>query len=275
MIAAVAGVAAFAFIAFETLAVHRGDIASVRGLLENAQLKASADAGLTAAIYGLSLSDTSQRWSIDGRPRTMRFADTMLTIVVEDEHGKVPVNRLNEDEVRQLFAAAGVKGDRLDQLVDSMQDWIDEDDDKRPHGAEAPDYAAEGIKPRNSDFQSIGEIALVKGMDSALFAKIAPAVTVFFGESGSFSMEDAQPLALAVMSDQPMGAADVLARQMELSGERPALDTTATPPPPPNLIGRPLTVRVRARDSEGGTYQRSTIVELTGGKPPYWIRFVE
>jgi len=275
MIAAVAGVAAFAFIAFETLAVHRGDIASVGGQLENAQLRESADAGLTAAIYGLSLTDTSQRWSIDGRPRTMRFGDTMLTIVVEDEHGKVPINRLNEDEIRQLFAAAGVKGDRLDVLVDSMQDWIDEDDDKRPHGAEAPDYLAEGIKPRNSDFESIGEIALVKGMDAPLFAKIAPAITVFFGESGSFSIEDAQPLALAVMSDQTMGAADILERQRELAGERPALDSSSAPPPPPNLIGRPLTVRVLAHDAEGGSYERSSIVELTGSKTPYWVRFVE
>ena len=71
-----------------------------------------------------------------------------------------------------------------------------------------------------------------------------------------------------------MGAADVLQRQMEIAGERPALDTE-TPPPPPNLTGRPLTVDVIAHDAEGGTFQRSTIVELTGGKPAYWIRYVE
>jgi general secretion pathway protein K len=273
MIAAVAGVAAFAFVAFQVLAVNRGDIASVRGEFESAQLRASADAGLAAAIYGLSLPDTSQRWSIDGRPRTFSFAASTLTIVVEDEHGKVPLNRLNEDEVRQLFSVAGATGDQLDQLVDSMQDWIDEDDDPRPHGAEAPDYLAQGIKPRNSDFESVGEVALIKGMDSALFAKLAPALTVFFGESGAFSVDTAQPLALAVMSDTKINAPDVIERQRELAGERPALD--AAPAPPPNLIGRPLTVRVTVRDTEGGTFQRSSIVELTGTSSAYWVRFVE
>jgi general secretion pathway protein K len=274
MIAAVAGVAAFAFIAFETLAVYRGEIASVGGQLANAQMRASADAGLTAAIYGLSIPDTSQRWPIDGRARTMQFGDSALTIVVEDEHGKIPINRLNEDEIRQMFSVAGASGDRLDELVDTMQDWTDEDDDARPHGAEAPDYVAQGVKPRNSDFESVGELALVKGMDSELYAKIAPAITVFFGETGSFSVETAQPLALAVMSDSKLDAPDVIERQREMAGERPAFDSNA-PPPPPNLVGRPLTVRVTVRDPQGGTFQRSTIIELTGTKSPYWTRFVE
>jgi len=271
MIAAISGVAAFAFVAFELLASDRGVIASVRGQLENAQLKASADAGLTAAIYGLSLPDTSQRWSIDSRPRTLRFADSTVTIVVEDEHGKIPLNRLNEDEIRQMFAAAGASGDQLDRLVDCMQDWTDEDDDPRPNGAEAPDYVAQGIKPRNSDFQSLGELALIKGMDSALFARLEPAITVFFGENGSFSTGTAQPLALAVMSGTGVDSADVIERQRELGGQKPAIDTSAAP----NLVGRPLTIRVTVHDSEGGTFQRATIVELTGNTPPYWVRFVE
>ncbi len=285
LIAAVAGVAAFAFISFETLAARRGVIASVSGQLENAQLRASADAGLAAAIYGLALPDPSQRWSIDGRPRTMRFADTLLTIVVEDEHGKIPINRLSEDEIRQLFSVAGASGKRLDQLVDSMQDWMDEDDDKRPNGAEAPDYATDGIKPRNGDFETVDELALLKGMDSSMFSKLAPALTVFFGESGAFSVNTAQPLALAVMSNQGTAAADVIERQREIAGERPALDTA----PAENLVGRPLTVHVTAHDSGGGTYQTSAIIELTAGgpppsspmarlvrvkPPPYWIRFV-
>ena len=273
MIAAVAGAAAFALIAFETLAAHRGVLASVRGQVENAQLKSAADAGLAAAIYGLDAADPSRRWAIDGRPRTLQFGDTVMSIVVEDEHGKIPINRLNEDEVRQMFAVAGAKGHRLDVLVDSMQDWMDDDDDARPNGAEAPDYAPEGIKPRNGDFESVGELALIKGMDNALFAKLAPAMTVFFGETGAFSVEDAQPLALAVMSDEGANGADVIQRERELAGERAPFEGGAAAPQ--NLIGRPLTVRVTVRDAQGGTYQSSAIIELTGSTVPYWVRFVD
>ena len=272
MIAAVTGMAAFAFVAFEVLAIHRGAIASIRGQLEAAQLEAAANAGLSAAVYGLSLQDTSQRWSIDSRPRTMRFGDTTLTIVVEDEHGKIPINRINEDQVRQMFRAAGVQGDRLKELVDTFQDWQDEDDDPRPHGAEAPDYVSLGIKPRNDDFATVGELALIKGMDLSLYNKLAPSLTVFFGESGAFSVEDAQPLALAVLSDTDENSPDVIERQREMAGEKPVFDTA----PAVNLIGRPLTIRVSARDSSGGLYQCSVIIELTGVKGnPYWVRFID
>lgn len=272
MVAAVTGVAAFALIAFETLAVHRGAIASVNAQIENARLEAATEGGISAAIYGLSQSDPSQRWFIDGRSRTMRLGNVVLNIVVEDEHGKIPLNRLNEDQVRKMFEAAGVSGPRVDELVDSFEDWLDEDDDPRPHGAEAPDYVPRGIKPRNEDFETVGELALIQGMDKALFDTLAPALTVFFGEAGAFSVENAQPLALAVLSGSSKNSPDVLERQRELSGERAAFET----PPEINLVGRPVTVRVAARDDEGASYHRSVIVEFTGNKNnPYWIRFLE
>jgi general secretion pathway protein K len=272
MVAAIAGVAAFGFIAFEILAVHRGVIASVKGQVENARLTAAADAGVAAAVWGLAQPDSSQRWTIDGRSRHFQFGDTRLTIVVEDEHGKIPVNRLNEDQVRQMFAAAGVTGNRLDQLVDCFEDWQDEDDDKRPNGAEAPDYAPLGFKPRNGDFETVGELAMVKGMDLALYNKLAPSLTVFFGETGAFSVEDAQPLALAVLSGTGLNSPDVIERERELAGEKPAMqDQQAV-----NLIGRPLTVRVLAQDQEGARFQRNVIIEFTGARPhPYWVRYVE
>jgi general secretion pathway protein K len=273
MVAALAGVAAFAFIAFEILAVYRGVVASVNGQVENAQLTAAADAGIAAAIWGLSQSDPTQRWTIDGRSRTLRFGDTMLTIVVQDEHGKIPMNRLNEDQVRAMFQAAGAAGSRLDQLVDTFEDWQDEDDDKRPNGAEAPDYVQQNIKPRNGDFETVGELAMIKGMDVALYNRLAPSLTVFFGETGSFSVENAQPLAMAVLSGTDMNSPDVIERERELAGEKPVMQDQQQAV---DLVARPLTVRVLARDPEGAKFQRSEIIEFTGNKSdPYWVRWTE
>jgi general secretion pathway protein K len=273
MVAAVAGIAAFAMIAFQTLAANRGAIASVTGQIENARLAAAADAGVAAAIYGLSIPDPKQRWTIDGRVRVVQFGGMALQIFVEDEHGKIPINRLNEDQVRQMFAAAGVSGKPLDTLVDCFEDWQDEDDDKRPDGAEAPDYLPLGIKPRNGDIRTVGEMAVIKGMNEALYERLAPSLTVFFGETGSFSVENAQPLALAVLSGTSVNSPDVIERERELAGEKPALDTGA---PPINLTGRPLTIRVSVRDAMGGAFVRDTIVELTGNKvTPFWIRYAE
>jgi len=272
MIAAIVGIAAFALIAFEILAANRGATASVSAQVEHAKLSAAADAGLSQAIYNLAMQDRTQRWPIDGRPMTTHFGDATLTIIIEDERGKVPINRLNEDQVRSMFAAAGVDGARLDTLVDTFEDWQDDDDEMRTNGAEAPAYASLGIKPRNGDFRTIDELSQLKGMDTALFAKLAPALTVFFGDNGGFSQSTAQPLALAVMLGTGADTPAVIERERELEGERPALDIADDV----NLVGRPLTIQVTARDAMHGTLQRNTIVELTGNKKnPFWIRYID
>jgi general secretion pathway protein K len=272
MIAAIVGIAAFALIAFEILAANRGATASVAAQVEHAKLSAAADAGLSQAIYNLAMQDRTQRWPIDGRPTTTHFGDATLTIVIEDERGKVPINRLNEDQVRSMFAAAGVDGARLDTLVDTFEDWQDDDDEMRTNGAEAPAYVSLGIKPRNGDLRTIDELRQLKGMDAALFAKLSPALTVFFGDNGGFSQSTAQPLALAVMLGTGADTPAVIERERELEGERPALDIADDV----NLVGRPLTIQVTARDSMHGTLQRNTIVELTGNKKnPFWIRYID
>ena len=48
----------------------------------------------------------------------MQFGDTTLVITVEDERGKIPLNGIIEEEVRDLFAAVGVNGAQLDTLAD-------------------------------------------------------------------------------------------------------------------------------------------------------------
>jgi hypothetical protein len=99
-----------------------------------------------------------------------------------------------------------------------------------------------------------------------LFRRLAPAVTVFFGRSGGFSESTATPLALAVMGS---GAADVLIRERELAGDRPALEIA----PDESLDGRALTIDATARDGRGGQAIRSVVIELTGNPDrPYWIR---
>jgi hypothetical protein len=42
------------------------------------------------------------------------------------------------------------------------------------------------------------------------------------------------------------------------------------------LPGRPLTIRVLARDDHGGRLRKAMIVELTGhSERPYWVRSLE
>jgi len=271
MVVAVAGMMAFAYVSFEAVAVNRGATIAVAGQVERAKLAAAADSGIAVALNGLGVEDTKQRWWIDGKPRTLAIDNMVLKIVVEDERGKIPINRLDEDQVRTMFADVGVGGNRLDTLVDSFEDWQDEDDDARPNGAEAPYYQPYGIKPRNGPFRTIDELSEIRGMDQNLFAKLKPALTVFFGDAGGFSVQTSQPLALAVMSGVGPDQGQPTGVPQNTDPDTPVYDPSAE-----SYIGRPLTVRVTVRDVDGGEFSRAAIVELTGSKTnPYWIRYIE
>lgn len=270
LVAAVAAVAAFACISFEVLAANRGALAGANAQFETARLQQDADAGIALALHGLAITDPGRRWSIDSRPKIVIFDGVELTITVEDEKGKAPINRMDAGQVRALFLAAGVNANRADQLVDSFEDWTDTDDIPRAHGAESsdPGYRAMGIRPRNGEIRTLDELIYLKGMDRVLLARIEPALTVFFGSRGGFDESFAQPLALAAMSDEEPGATAAFNLQNSV-GPATVVDEKGLP-------GRPLTIRVLARDDHGGRLRRAMIVELTGkADQPYWVRSLE
>jgi general secretion pathway protein K len=271
MIAAIIGVAAFGFIAFEIMAQDRGVLAEVRGEEEQAQLTAACNAGLYMAISGLGTSDFTQRWGIDGRPRVVTFGNVTLVVTVEDERGKIPLNGIIEEEVREMFTAAGVSGQQLDVLSDSFEDWADSDSSARPNGAEAPAYASFGYKPRNAGFRTIGELRMIRGMTDDLYARIAPSATVFFGESGGFSESTSQPLALQVLGETAANSPEVIERAKELAGQAPIPPTLLKA----SLVGRTLTVRVEAHRGQA-YFKRTAIIEMTGVTAvPYWFRYLD
>jgi type II secretory pathway component PulK len=77
---------------------------------------------------------------------------------------------LTEDKrpvLERVFQAWGLAPVDAEMVVDCLMDWVDEDDMKRLKGAEKEDYARLGFKdrPYNRPFQSLDEVALVKGMD--------------------------------------------------------------------------------------------------------------
>jgi general secretion pathway protein K len=175
---------------------------------------------------------------------------------------------MTEARARSLFEAAGVRGARLNQLTASLMNWID--GQQRPDGATAADYAPYDLRLREEPMKAVGELMAVRGMDRALFDRIAPAITVFSDDATLFDPATATPFARKVMA-----AAEVAGR--EESGDEPPAKTSGILADVENdYVGRPLTVRVTARDRRGGLYRRTAVVELTGQpSEPYWIRAVE
>jgi general secretion pathway protein K len=271
MLAAILGIAAFSYVSFEAIAENRGVISAVQAESERAKLAAACEAGLALVVSGLASKDKKQQWPIDSTTRRFMFDDVSLTIIVEDERGKIPLNGINEDQVRELFQAAGVSGSRLSTLVDSYEDWIDPDNDRRQSGAEAKDYASFGYTPRNGNFHTTDELRLLKGMDDDLYARVAPAITVFFGESGGFSEDTSQILALQALSEVAPNSPEIIHREQQIAGLAPPRDPGSVP----FMLGRIVTVRVEAKRA-GADMKRAMIVELTGNPAdPVWRRYLD
>jgi len=63
----------------------------------------------------------------------------------------------------------------------------------------------------------------------------------------------------------------VVQQEQDIDSDTPVFDPAAE-----SYLGRPLTVHVTVRDADGGIFNRSAIVELTGNKTdPYWIRYID
>ena len=270
MIAVVIAMALVAGIAIESIERSRSAVVSMGAHAARARLAAAADAGLAVAVHGLAITDRGARWDIDGRPHTIDFHGVTVTIAVEDERGKIPLNEIDEAQVRRMFEAAGAPPAVIDGLVDSFLDWRDDDDDRRLHGAEAADYAPRGIVPANGPFSAVTELALVRGMTPALLAIITPAATVV-SANAVLDPRTAQPFALAVMDSGGANGPAIIERQREQAGQRPALDIT----PEIDLTHRALTIRIMARSGDAAL-ARSAQVELTGlANPSYVVRTLD
>jgi len=150
-----------------------------------------------------------------------------------------------------------------------FQDWLDDDDVPRPHGAEAPQYAAQGIHPRDGAPPSIDELARLKGMTPEVFARIRPVLTPYFGISGGFDVHAASPLAAAVMSQGGENSAEAIEQGWEVGGERTALQIE----PDRGLAGQNFTVTVLAQDGQGASLTHRTVIVMTGRPAPaFYVR---
>ena len=265
LIAAVVSIIVFALMALTIINATRGPTIMASAELDRARLSAAADAGIALAIQGLLLPEAARRWAIDGKPRRAEFDGMALAITVEDERGKIAINLINKRQVEIMFESFGLAGADLETAVDGFMDWRDQDNEPRLRGAERDFYAARRIKPRNGEFRSVGEMALINGVGQGLARRIAPYATVNFGTNGEFDPRFASPIALRVSQDE-FSEVDA-ARQAR--GPIPLLPQAITN----SLIGRPLTIRVDATRGAGSHARRQIILELTGSDiRPYVVR---
>ncbi|HHW4680252.1 MAG TPA: general secretion pathway protein GspK [Xylella taiwanensis] len=186
-------------------------------LVSGAQAQEVARAGLEYAVSRLQSSNPAQvAWIPDGRPYDWRYADATLQMRMSDESGKVDLNVADLQLLTALIRALGVDVERAARLAGAIIDWRDTDHLVSPGGAEDSDYAAAGLPygAKDNPFESIGELRLVLGMDTDLYRRMLPNVTIY---SGNLKPDvRCAPVPVLTALGQDVGA--VLAQRQQFSG---------------------------------------------------------
>jgi len=102
----------------------------------------------------------------------VRLGNGEFTYRITDEQSRINVNTATQPQLDKLLQCLGVDKVNRDEIVDSILDWIDTNDDHRINGAESEDYYLKlpiPYRARNGQMESVNELLQIKGVTPALF----------------------------------------------------------------------------------------------------------
>lgn len=240
-------------------------------LKDEARAEALADAGIYHAILVLLDSRARLKWRVDGAPYQITFADTAITVSIQDERGRIDLNTANDALLAGLFESAGLSPDAAQTMTDRIADWRSPGDLKRLNGAKAEDYRRAGYAygPRNGAFQSVSELKLVMGMTPSLYRAVAPALTLY-SKAATVDPEVAPRcvlLALPAMTDDKV---DDILKERENAGPDNGGDVAIADDA--MLAGHAFSISSELTLPGGLRFKRQAVVRFTGDpKQPYWL----
>ena len=125
---------------------------------------------------------------------------------LRDEEALLNLNTAQPGRIEALLDALDVQRGQRDQIVDSIQDWRDPNEEHRAHGAESDDYYLKLPTPyraRNANIESITELLQIRGVTPELFhgrdgkGGLSEAVTV--RSVGQVNLNTAAPIVMRAM----------------------------------------------------------------------------
>jgi len=250
-----------------TSAVHGADDAALR-----ARLDAAAQAGIAQALLALSDTRPAQQWPVDGTPRQIIFAGAPVRVAIFSALGQVDLNGAARPILFSLFAAAGLDQTDANIMADRVLDWREPGNLKRLNGAKAADYRAAGLNygPRGAPFQTVDELNLVLGMTPALYATLAPDITVY-SVLPTPQPQAAPALVLRARGTDAPGIAAIMAAR---AAGQIAPNTAGYRPPQGQILGLPGSVfTITATASlQAVSVTHTETIRFTGNpQNPFWI----
>jgi general secretion pathway protein K len=191
----------------------RTEARAARYSIDDARAYFQARTGVERAMMLLSTEPA------DNVTRTVIVAedgDLSYRVRVTSESGKIDVNFVSEDDLREILAKGGMEEGAAERLRDAIEDWRDGDDDSRSRGAEFPEYSRlkEPLRPRNADIRSVDELRYVEGVTPEFHERFLSRVFTTYGNSPHVNPLQAPKAVLeALPGVSPEAAAEILAKR--------------------------------------------------------------
>lgn len=147
------------------------------------------------------------------------FPNGQFVVRIDDEQGKVPLQRLVHDgavdeNVRGLLLRLlklpefKLEGNKAEEMVDSIIDWIDENSDVTGQGAESSYYQSlpQPYTAKNAPLDCIEELLMIKGITREIYMGtsekpgLAQFVTIY--GSGAVNPSTAQKMILRALDER-------------------------------------------------------------------------
>jgi len=196
----------------------------------------------SAKVHGSRARQVAEMGIAIGSNPAVKRSDPMLhnmndetgegyEVKVISEGGRFNINSilLQNDKalLTNIFVGWGLELDAATEVVDSLVDWVDADDDEQLHGAEKKYYEKEGRinQPFNRPFYDLSEVSLVRGMN--LVEAVRPDWRNWFTilSSGPLDLNEAPAELIAAAAEIPVERAEIIPETVRgTDGQRDTLD---------------------------------------------------
>jgi general secretion pathway protein K len=217
-----------ALLGTQIVAAGRSDTQLADNLKQQAVLQAATDGAIANVMFTL-VGARNPSLQPDGVVREIRIGQVPVLVRIVNESDRINLNTASGALIRALIVDVGGPPGVAAQVAAAILDWRTEGTTARQGGAKAPQYQAAGRSygPPEAPFQSVGELTDVLGMTPALFARMAPHITVL--TDGDPDMSTRDPVVAQALTDAA-GVADVTEGEVQTADQMFRIFLTAVGP---------------------------------------------
>ncbi|MDR4508805.1 MAG: general secretion pathway protein GspK [Candidatus Brocadiaceae bacterium] len=123
-------------------------------------------------------------WGPSSNPYSVEIGGGNCDVYISDENGKININGI-KDDTREGFikflTSLTISEIDADTITGSILDWVDKDSLHHINGAESDYYATlpDPYEAKNGPFETIEELALVKGVTPKIYEMLREHVTMY------------------------------------------------------------------------------------------------